>query len=321
MKKLILLIITPCIIYSAVKVPADYYFSGHETKSVDDGTICASVYARKFSQGELSYLEITPKTGISGLKVSFGTFEPAITSAEWGYRCFIPFGPYEKTGKREITVSYFQAGKYSITHLFFNIEEKKYNLYNRALDVGNFSVTGNQTKPETVQFIKECQERKNRAFSSNGKDLVGSSFSHPRDSHYITSYFWEKRKYQRYRIVKKKRIYEKSRESIHRGVDFRGNTGTPVFAMAKGRVVLSARMHYEGNMVIIDHGNKFFTYYMHMSRLTAEEGTIVEAGTKIGEVGTTGISTGPHLHVSAVIRDIQFDPLSILNLPVRDISK
>ena len=321
MKKLLLCLLLPVFIYSGVKSPTDYDHSSVEKITVDDGIISANLFARKFSQGELTYLELIASSKISNVKAQFGNFETNLTQTKWGYRCFIPISPDEKTGKREITVSYNFKDRFSITHIFFDVEAKKYQILKRSLDVGSFSTIGGKPDPERDQFIKDCLAKKTKAFASRENDLIDSNLSHPRDSHYLTSDFWEKRRYQRYKIVKRKRIYENSKESIHRGVDLRGPQGTPVFAIARGKVVLSGKMHYEGNMVIIDHGNFFFTYYMHMDKLLVEEGRIIEAGTQIGEVGSTGISTGPHLHVSAIIRNIQFDPLSILHLPIRDINK
>ncbi|MBP8081803.1 MAG: M23 family metallopeptidase [Spirochaetes bacterium] len=321
MKKILLCLFLPAITYSGVKSPSDYNYNHVEKITVEDDVISANLYVRNFSQGELAYLEILSSSNISNIKAQFGNYETVLTPAKWGYRCFIPFAPDEKTGKREITVSYNYRDRFSITHIFFDIETKKYQTLKRSLDVGSFSKVGGKPDPERAQFIKDCQEKKNKAFASRENDLIDSNLSHPRDAHYLTSYFWEKRRYQRYKIIKRKRVYENSKESIHRGVDLKGPLGTPVFAIAKGKVVLSGKMHYEGNMVIIDHGNLFFTYYMHMDKLLAKEGQIIEAGTQIGEVGSTGISTGPHLHVSAIIDKIQFDPLSILHLPIKDLNK
>jgi murein DD-endopeptidase MepM/ murein hydrolase activator NlpD len=87
--------------------------------------------------------------------------------------------------------------------------------------------------------------------------------------------------------------------------------------MAAGKVVLSQPMHYQGNFVIIDHGQKKYSYYMHLHKLLSEEGDMVKAGEQIGEVGSTGGSTAPHLHVSFLINNVHVDPLSLLSLPVR----
>ncbi len=96
----------------------------------------------------------------------------------------------------------------------------------------------------------------------------------------------------------------------------RGKSGEPVFAITDGLVVLSHDMFYEGKMVLIDHGNKIFSYYMHLSEREVQTGDRVKSGDIIGAVGSTGMSTAPHLHVSFLIRGVQVDPLSLFSLPV-----
>ena len=86
--------------------------------------------------------------------------------------------------------------------------------------------------------------------------------------------------------------------------------------MADGIVVLSHTMFYEGNMVVVDHGNQVFSYYQHLESRKVKEGERVRAGDVIGGAGATGMVTGPHLHVAFSIRGVHVDPLSILSLPV-----
>lgn len=84
--------------------------------------------------------------------------------------------------------------------------------------------------------------------------------------------------------------------AMHEGVDFPAEVGTPVIAAASG-VVIGAENHPEyGNMIEIEHGNSLTTRYAHLSRILVKPGTLVRRGQKIGEIGNTGRSTGPHLH-------------------------
>ena len=84
--------------------------------------------------------------------------------------------------------------------------------------------------------------------------------------------------------------------AMHEGVDFIAEPGTPIFAAAGG-IVVAAENHYQyGNMIEIDHGNDFTTRYGHASKLFVKVGDLVQRGRKIAEVGSTGRSTGPHLH-------------------------
>lgn len=95
----------------------------------------------------------------------------------------------------------------------------------------------------------------------------------------------------------------------HGGTDLAAIVGTPVLATNRGRVVLARKLNVRGNMVIIDHGGGLFSGYAHLSAFHVTEGQTVEAGDVIGEVGTTGLSTGPHLHWEMASNGILLDAL------------
>ncbi|MBI4754264.1 MAG: M23 family metallopeptidase [Betaproteobacteria bacterium] len=84
--------------------------------------------------------------------------------------------------------------------------------------------------------------------------------------------------------------------ALHEGVDFPSSIGSPIKAAAGGVIIAAASHPQYGNMVEVDHGNGLVTRYAHASRLTVKEGAVVKRGQKLAEVGSTGRSTGPHLH-------------------------
>jgi murein DD-endopeptidase MepM/ murein hydrolase activator NlpD len=95
---------------------------------------------------------------------------------------------------------------------------------------------------------------------------------------------------------------------MHEGVDFPGSVGTPIKAAATG-IVISAERHPEyGNMIEIDHGNDMTTRYAHASKLLVKAGDMVKRGQLIAEVGSTGRSTGPHLHFEVRYRGAAQNP-------------
>ncbi len=101
-------------------------------------------------------------------------------------------------------------------------------------------------------------------------------------------------------------------QAMHSGLDFRASTGTPVHATADGKVIDAGRNGGYGNMVEIDHGNGMSTRYAHLSRISVNSGDKVSRGTKVGEVGSTGRSTGPHLHYEVRRHGHAVDPVSFL---------
>jgi murein DD-endopeptidase MepM/ murein hydrolase activator NlpD len=101
--------------------------------------------------------------------------------------------------------------------------------------------------------------------------------------------------------------------SAHEGEDLSAPAGTPVTAPAAGVVVLAEPLFVRGNAVVIDHGNGVFTGYWHMQELAVKPGDRVEAGDLLGRVGSTGLSTGAHLHWELRINGVAVDPLQWLD--------
>jgi murein DD-endopeptidase MepM/ murein hydrolase activator NlpD len=102
------------------------------------------------------------------------------------------------------------------------------------------------------------------------------------------------------------------RSALHTGVDFQAQAGSPIVAAAGG-VVVTSEMHPEyGNMVEVDHGNGLVTRYGHASRLLVRKGDLIKRGQQVALVGSTGRSTGPHLHFEVLVQGVQQDPQKFL---------
>lgn len=115
-----------------------------------------------------------------------------------------------------------------------------------------------------------------------------------------------------------RRIINGKPRSPHSGADFSTPAGTPVVASGRGRVALVVEFFFGGRLVALDHGEGLYTLYMHLERADVAEGALVERGSIIGAVGSTGRATGPHLHWAAQLRRARIDPDALLKLPVRD---
>lgn len=101
--------------------------------------------------------------------------------------------------------------------------------------------------------------------------------------------------------------------ALHTGLDFQADTGTAIFAAAAGVVVTQEFHPAYGNMVEIDHGNDLITRYAHASAVGVKKGDLIRRGQKIAEVGTTGRSTGAHLHFEVLVQGVPQDPQKFLD--------
>jgi murein DD-endopeptidase MepM/ murein hydrolase activator NlpD len=112
------------------------------------------------------------------------------------------------------------------------------------------------------------------------------------------------------------RIFNGKAQRPHYGLDYRVPTGTPVAAMNKGTVLLARPLYFEGNCVVIDHGQGLLTLYLHLSEIKVKEGENVTRGQEIGLSGGTGRATGPHLHVAVRWQGTYLDPARLMKLPL-----
>lgn len=108
--------------------------------------------------------------------------------------------------------------------------------------------------------------------------------------------------------VRRDPIYGSSK--FHAGLDFAAKTGTPVFATADGKVTEAGRQSGYGNSIDISHGYNYLTRYAHLSEILVKPGQEVKRGEMIGKVGSTGKSTGPHLHYEVRFKDEPQNPIN-----------
>ena len=134
------------------------------------------------------------------------------------------------------------------------------------------------------------------SWTQPGENVVSGNgyFTHPCPGYsYQSSYFGEIREFE---------------VGGHKGHDYAAPEGTPTYAAAAGTVIIAGYSSSAGNWVVIDHGNGLTTKYMHHSSLCVVQGQYVEKGQQIGCVGTTGQSTGPHLHFQVEENGVAVNP-------------
>lgn len=154
-----------------------------------------------------------------------------------------------------------------------------------------------QLDKELEEYLAELQ-RKNQAKMESGDWLWPISLD---DYHYNSSGFGWRKLYG---------VWD-----YHRGWDLAAYRGTPIYASKGGKVVIATYHNSYGNYVVIDHGDGVSTVYAHCSKLTVSKGDTVKKGDKIGEVGTTGNSTGNHLHFEFRLNGKFIDPFTYIKKP------
>ncbi|XDD50214.1 M23 family metallopeptidase [Leptospira sp. WS92.C1] len=266
-----------------------------------------SIRSRRFAQGELLFLKLIPeKTILSKLdriKILWEKKEVPYTMKNSVFYAWIPISPEfeKKAGILEIQdKNLFRKNdfkEYEIPIQKTNFTETKVS----SLTMDK-KYTSEELPKETLDFIATCSKAKAEAFQSKTDLQIFSDFVYPVQEVHFTSPFY------------KRRVYNKKKGKAHGGVDFKGGIGTQIYAINDGTVILSRPMYYEGNFTIIDHGLEVYSLYMHQSELGVKVGDKVKKGDPIGKVGSTGMSTGPHLHLGLRVQGIMVDPLSVISL-------
>ncbi|MGL5649822.1 MAG: M23 family metallopeptidase [Clostridium sp.] len=162
-------------------------------------------------------------------------------------------------------------------------------LFTTILVIGIVCILGNfKEEAVAVNAVNVNENYKGESKNVNGRNVM---FFHPTHGGVVTSAFGERW------------------GKMHKGLDISRNSGDDVVACLDG--VVKSRFYEEegyGNVVILDHGNGYESRYAHMSSFNVNIGDKVKAGNKVGSVGSTGKSTGPHLHFEIRVNDKPIDP-------------
>jgi len=301
--------------------PANYRAEKAKNKKFMSESYTIMFYAREFVPGDAFYLELLRrKSAPDQIKpqVLISDKELQLTSTDWGYRAMFAIHPENKENPLTLEIIDYSFGKKTRQSFSLELTPKEFPVSTSAMNVGRFSRTDLAADKEIQKRVSQEIQLKAELFRKDTPDKLNAQLSHPRNFHSLTSPFYIKRIYEQYEIRKGVKINREPIVSYHTGLDFMAKTGDPVYSMASGTVVLAQSLYYEGNCVIVDHGSRIFSIFMHLDTLNVNKNDLVEAGQLIGNAGSTGVSTGAHLHVSLYVRGTPADPLSFLYLPIRD---
>ncbi len=205
-----------------------------------------------------------------------------------GYRAFVPTSPLNKPGKITIQVTGDETTK--------NIGVW---LKNRSFPVQRIWLSGRANRPATQLELDRVGEFKKLV---TPQKYWNGTFVRPNAGR-VSTIFGVRRYYNG--------VF--ANDYYHKGVDYAGSSGSSVVAPAAGKVRLVGKeaegFHVHGNVVGIDHGQGVLSVFLHLRDITVREGDLVRAGQKIGTVGSTGASTGPHLHWGLYVNGIAVDPV------------
>jgi murein DD-endopeptidase MepM/ murein hydrolase activator NlpD len=166
------------------------------------------------------------------------------------------------------------------------------------------SVPKQYTEPnaEQLQKIDQDKKLKEHAFAPLTPEREWAGDFHPPVKAQISDVFGTSR------------TFNGRVQSVHQGLDYAVPEGTPVAALNGGTVLLAQSLFFEGNCVVLDHGQGLLTLYMHLSKIEVKEGEHITSGQKIGLSGGTGRATGPHLHVAVRWQGVYLNPATLLGL-------
>lgn len=205
----------------------------------------------------------------------------------------------KETGTKTLKVKYGD-GKIFLKKI--DLPKRKY----RVQRINNNKQQFNATPDSLKKRIKREREIANVARKEIGKSDVASyrnGFVRPIKGGRISSVFGSQR------------ILNGVPKNMHNGLDIAVPRGTPVHAMADGVVrLVTDNFYYAGNYVLLDHGQGLNSFYLHLSKTLVKNGDRVKKGDVIGKVGTTGRSTGPHLHWGVQWYSKRVDPAQVLKL-------
>jgi len=234
------------------------------------------------------------------LKSNIGGFEADLVPFGNTLMALVPINWWTPTGSYEVDIFRTSYGEKSLfTEYDISILPDEFETTYQQLVVSDELAE----KADPVNTANDYVMVREAKASSNETSYLDGTFILPLEGEFGTSY-------AQTRYINGENPYR------HSGLDIDGDTGDPIVACNDGVVVMAAELVRTGNTIIIDHGMNLFSSYLHMSAFDVGVGDYVEKGDLIGKVGSTGFSTGPHLHWSVTLDGNYMNPLWLVENPV-----
>ena len=258
-----------------------------------DATVVTA--ARAIQPGELVVLTVTTIKPVDEVRVqAFGRTFQAQRTAPTEWRALVGIDLETKPGRYDVSITAGPSPAGRLTHLL-TVLPKRFTTRTLRVDPSFVSPS-----PEALVEIKDDAERLSRVWMSSSEAPLWSGPFVPPVPNPANSAFGTRS------------VFNGQPRNPHSGADFLSPAGTPVKAPNAGRIALAGDLYFTGNTVVVDHGAGLFSLFAHLRTIAVHESDMVSTGTVVGEVGSTGRVTGPHLHWTVRANDARVDPLSLL---------
>ncbi len=279
----------------------------HDTTRLSDTAPIITLTKAETTQGGITGIQLTLPKGISPVNGSFAErkvsfFRGAEAGKDVTYHALLGADLTDRPALRLLELT--------LADELTQWADKKSYYYSIAIEGGDFTVDRLTLPPEMVNPGKKARRRIRQERKVVAKAVLAESteerlwempFIIP-VSGKITSSFG------------RRRILNGQEKSPHSGVDIRTPTGKRIHASNRAKVAFVGNLYYTGKTVILDHGQGLYTSYCHLSKIKVRQGDTIARGKVVGLAGSTGRSTGPHLHWSAKLNGARVNPLDLISI-------
>tara|TARA_Y100000389_G_scaffold60973_1_gene57088 strand:+ start:198 stop:1013 length:816 start_codon:yes stop_codon:yes gene_type:complete len=243
---------------------------------------------REYSPGDVVFISLEHSESLVDFYYK-GNLVTKVLKDNKHYLLFgIPY--YTKNGANQ----FIFKGKRIIKKMTFNISKKKYPI--QRIEIKKFKV---KTENEYKRIAKERSQiiqAKKEMYDNFPDYMFIIPAQGPTSGTYGTV-----------------RYYNGKKGNYHNGHDIAAALGTPIYSPSSGIVIITGNYYYNGKFIMINHGNNLISMFLHLNDIAVKKDDVINKGQFIGTIGTTGLSTGPHLHWSVLLNNSYIDPLKLIN--------